>query len=105
MLDLGGLAHHFRATVSSEEVERGKPPDVYLEAARRLRAQPDRCAAIEDSENGIRSAAAAGMRVIVVPNRTFPPSSDALASAAFVLPTLARLTPAAIDTPSGSAAG
>ena len=56
-LELTGTAGLFRATVSSEEVERGKPaPDVYLEAARRLGVDPTRCAAIEDSENGIRSA-------------------------------------------------
>ena len=60
-LELTGTGELFRATVSSEEVERGKPaPDVYLEAARRLGVSPATCAAIEDSENGIRSAAAAG---------------------------------------------
>src|SRR5438552_9427838 len=63
-LEASGLAALFRATVSSEEVARGKPaPDAYLEAARRLDAEPRRCAAIEDSANGIRSAHAAGMRV------------------------------------------
>jgi HAD superfamily hydrolase (TIGR01509 family) len=50
----------FAATVSSKEVERGKPaPDVYLEAARRLGVAPERCAAIEDSTNGLRAARAA----------------------------------------------
>ena len=50
-------------TVSSEEVARGKPaPDVYLEAARRLGVAPGACTAVEDSENGIRAAKAAGMR-------------------------------------------
>ena len=62
-----------RATVSSEEVARGKPaPDVYLEALRRLGVDDAR-AAIEDSENGIRSAHAAGLRVIAIPNPHFPP--------------------------------
>ena len=61
LLELAGLADCFRATVSSEEVERGKPaPDVYLEAARRLGAEPGRCAAVEDSHAGIRSAKSAG---------------------------------------------
>jgi HAD superfamily hydrolase (TIGR01509 family) len=61
-LDLGGLVDCFKTSVSSEEVARGKPaPDVYLEAARRLDADPVACAAIEDSENGILSAKAAGM--------------------------------------------
>src|SRR5581483_681267 len=61
-VERAGLAGDFRTTVSSEEVGRGKPaPDVYLEAARRLGADPTRCAAVEDSHGGIRSAKAAGM--------------------------------------------
>ncbi len=60
-LELTGTGDLFRATVSSEEVARGKPaPDVYLEAARRLGAAATSCAAIEDSENGIRSAVFGG---------------------------------------------
>jgi HAD superfamily hydrolase (TIGR01509 family) len=94
VLEASGLARHFRATVSSEEVERGKPaPDVYLEAARRLGVEPDRCAAVEDSHSGIRSAAAAGMRVIAIPNATYPPDDEALAEADVVLASLAELTP------------
>ena len=93
-LEVSGLAASFRATVSSEEVRRGKPaPDVYLEAARRLEVAPERCAAIEDSGNGTRSGAAAGMRVIAIPNRLFPPPPDALALAAVVLDSLDELTP------------
>jgi beta-phosphoglucomutase-like phosphatase (HAD superfamily) len=88
----------FRATVSSEEVERGKPaPDVYVEAARRLGVSPAACAAIEDSENGIRSAAAAGMRVIAIPNHVFPPSDKALSLAQVVLGSLDELTPEVIE--------
>jgi HAD superfamily hydrolase (TIGR01509 family) len=57
VLELSGLGPLFRATVSSEEVARGKPaPDVYLEAAARLPIEPARCAAVEDSHSGIRSA-------------------------------------------------
>jgi HAD superfamily hydrolase (TIGR01509 family) len=98
VLGLSGLAKHFRATVSSEEVPRGKPaPDVYLEAARRLGVEPSRAAAVEDSEAGIRSAAAAGMRVIAIPNRSFRPSEEALAAADVVLGSLGELTPAAIE--------
>jgi HAD superfamily hydrolase (TIGR01509 family) len=64
-----GLATSFAVTVSSEEVPRGKPaPDVYLEAARRLGVDPARCGAVEDSHSGIRSARAAGMRVVAIPN-------------------------------------
>jgi HAD superfamily hydrolase (TIGR01509 family) len=87
-----GLAERFGATVSSEEVPRGKPaPDVYLEAARRLGADPAACAAVEDSSNGLRSAAAARMRVIAIPNRAFPPDADALALADAVLPSIEAL--------------
>jgi HAD superfamily hydrolase (TIGR01509 family) len=97
VLELSGLASLFQATVSSEEVARGKPaPDVYLEAARRLGVEPERAAAIEDSESGIGSAKAAGMRVVAIPNRSFRPGEEALAFADVVLDSLAELTPAAI---------
>jgi HAD superfamily hydrolase (TIGR01509 family) len=96
-LEVSGLAPHFRATVSSEEVPRGKPaPDVYLEAARRLGIDARLCAAIEDSANGIRSAHAAGMRVVAIPNAAFPPADDVLAVAATVLPSIRELTPEAV---------
>jgi HAD superfamily hydrolase (TIGR01509 family) len=98
VLALSGLARYFRATVSSEEVPRGKPaPDVYLEAARRLGVAPERAAAVEDSEAGIRAASAAGMRVVVIPNRSFPPGDEALAAADVVLASLDELTPEAIE--------
>ena len=85
-----GLAPFFRATVSSEEVARGKPaPDVYLEAARRLGVEPARAVAVEDSHNGIRAAKAAGMGVVAIPNHRFPPGEDALAEADVVLESLA----------------
>jgi HAD superfamily hydrolase (TIGR01509 family) len=78
VLELTGIKELFSATVSSEEVARGKPdPDVYLEAARRLGPEPGLCAAVEDSTNGILSAKAAGMRVVAVPRPDFPPSSEA----------------------------
>ena len=97
VLELAGLENAFRATVSSEEVDRGKPaPDVYLEAAARLGVEAEGCAAIEDSSNGIRSAHAAGMAVIAVPNRDYPPGDDALALAERVLDSLAELTPEAV---------
>jgi HAD superfamily hydrolase (TIGR01509 family) len=98
VLERSGLAPRFQATVSSEEVARGKPaPDVYLEAARRLGVRPERAAAVEDSAAGIRSAAAAGLRVVAIPNQAFPPDDDALASADVVLPSLDELTPEAIQ--------
>ncbi len=98
VLELAGLAGAFKATVSSEEVRRGKPsPDVYVEAARRLGTEPARCAAVEDSTNGILAARAAGMRVIAVPRPDYPPSADALAEAAVVLDSLATLTPPVVQ--------
>ena len=94
VLELSGLASSFAVTVSSEEVGRGKPaPDVYLEAARRLEAEPDRCTAIEDSHNGILSASAAGMRVIAIPNAEFAPGDDALERADRVLESIEELGP------------
>ena len=98
VLELSGPARWFRVTVSSEEVARGKPaPDVYLEAARRLSVDPARAAAVEDSRNGIRAARAAGMAVIAIPNRHFPPGEEALAEADLVLDSLAELTPDAVE--------
>ncbi|MDQ4118553.1 MAG: HAD family phosphatase [Actinomycetota bacterium] len=85
VLEHTGLAPAFRATVSSAEVDRGKPgPDVYLEAARRLDVDPARCIGVEDSSNGIRAAHAAGMTVVALPNAVYPPKPDALALAARV---------------------
>ena len=98
VLELTELARYFRATVSSEEVGRGKPePDVYLEAARRLEVLPERCAAVEDSDAGIRSAKAAGMRVLAIPNPRYPPRDDALELADLVLSSLAELTPSTVS--------
>jgi HAD superfamily hydrolase (TIGR01509 family) len=97
VLELGGLTRFFRATVSSEEVARGKPaPDVYIEVARRLGVEPSRCAAIEDSHNGIRSAKAAAMRVVAIPNRRYPPDEEALSLADVVIGSLSELTPASV---------
>jgi HAD superfamily hydrolase (TIGR01509 family) len=98
VLELLGVAHLFQATVSSEEVARGKPaPDVYLEVARRLNVEPSQAAAVEDSENGIRSAKAAGMRVLAIPNPHFPPGGDALAEADVVLRSPVELDAEAIE--------
>jgi len=94
VLATAGIAALFEATVSSEEVGHGKPaPDVYLEAARRLGVPPERCAAVEDSSNGLRAAHAAGMRVLAFPNAHYAPARDSLALADAVLGSLAELTP------------
>ena len=82
VLERAEIRELFRAVVSSQEVARGKPaPDVYLEAAQRLAVDAQACAAVEDSHNGIRSAKAAGMRVVAVPNTHFPPDEESLALA------------------------
>jgi HAD superfamily hydrolase (TIGR01509 family) len=94
VLELSGLTPYFKVTVSSEQVERGKPaPDVYFEAAHRLGVEPSRSAAIEDSTNGIRSAHGAGMHVVAIPNRAFPPPAVVLALANVVLESIEELDP------------
>jgi HAD superfamily hydrolase (TIGR01509 family) len=98
VLDAAALSDAFVATVSSEEVEHGKPaPDVYLEAARRVGADPGRCVAIEDSSNGLRSAVAAGMAVIAVPNPHYPPEEDALVLAAACVDSIGNVSPELIE--------
>jgi len=98
VLELLGVTHLFATTVSSEEVAHGKPaPDVYLEAARRLRVDPANVAAVEDSHNGILAARAAGMCVLAIPNAHFPPGADALDEADKVLNELAELTPETVE--------
>jgi len=97
-LELARIADAFSVTISSEEVARGKPaPDVYLEACHRLGVRPNRCVAVEDSSNGLRAAAVAGMTVIAVPNPHYPPANDALALAAETLQTLHQLTPGLVE--------
>jgi HAD superfamily hydrolase (TIGR01509 family) len=94
VLERTGLDRVIDVWLSSEEVPRGKPaPDVYLEVARRLGVDPDRCVAVEDSTNGIRSAHAAGMAVVAVPMRAFPPAPEALALAARSVDGIAEVTP------------
>ncbi len=97
VLDAAGIRDSFVAIVSGDEVARGKPaPDVYLAALRELEANAAAAAAIEDSSNGLRAAAAAGMHVVAIPNRAFPPSEDAVALAELVIHSLDELTPEAI---------
>jgi HAD superfamily hydrolase (TIGR01509 family) len=101
-LELAGFRDAFRAAVSSEEVERGKPaPDVYLKVADELGAEPSHCVAIEDSSNGLRSAAAAAMTVIAVPNEHYPPDADALALAAATVAFVGDVTPELVERAAG----
>ena len=105
-LELAGLRKYFGALVSSDEVAAGKPaPDVYLEACRRLGTVPARAVAIEDSSNGLRAAAAAGLALIAVPNPAFPPSPDALSLADIVVGSVSEVTGDIILSIRGEAAG
>ena len=98
VMEVSGWGQVFRTWVSSEEVARGKPaPDVFLEAARRLGVDPAAAAGVEDSRNGIRAAHEAGLRVIAIPNREFPPGQEALTLADAVLESLDELTPAVVQ--------
>jgi HAD superfamily hydrolase (TIGR01509 family) len=97
-LELSGLGPRFEVTLSSEEVARGKPnPDVYLEVARRLGADPAACVAVEDSSNGMRAARAAGMAVIALPNPHYPPGEDELEGADVQVGSLNALTPGLVE--------
>jgi beta-phosphoglucomutase-like phosphatase (HAD superfamily) len=97
VLASAGLRGYFAVTMSTEQVPHGKPaPDIYLAVAAKLGHAPANCAAVEDSSNGLRSAAAAGLHVIAIPHPKYPPDPDALAAASLVLPHLTDLTPAAV---------
>ena len=73
-LSLAGLDGYFAVCVTGDMVRRGKPdPEPYLAAAGRLGIPPQRCWALEDSANGVRSACAAGCAVFQVPDLVEPP--------------------------------
>ena len=94
-----GLADTFRVVVSSDEVAHGKPaPDVFLEAARRLEADPATTLVVEDSFNGVKAARAAGMTVVLVPNPSVPPAPGTVELADHVLDRLADLDPSTVTT-------
>ena len=97
VLQSAGLRSCFSVVMSTEQVVHGKPaPDIYLAVTAALGFPPPDCAAVEDSSNGLRSAAAAGLRVIAIPQPRYPPDPDALAGASLVLPSLAGLTADAV---------
>lgn len=102
VLDSTRLQPFFQVTMSTEQVDHGKPsPDVYVAVAAELDVSPHQCVAVEDSSNGLRSASAAGMRTVAIPHPCYPPDADAVALAEVVLPDLRALTPEALTTLSG----
>jgi HAD superfamily hydrolase (TIGR01509 family) len=97
VLQSAGLRSSFKVVMSTEQVAHGKPaPDIYLAVTAALGCPPPDCAAVEDSSNGLRSAAAAGLRVIAIPQPRYPPDPDALAQASLVRSSLADLTTDAV---------
>jgi HAD superfamily hydrolase (TIGR01509 family) len=97
VLETAGLRADFAVVMSTELLASGKPaPDIYLAVTERLDQSPADCAAIEDSTNGLKSAAAAGLAVVAVPHPLYPPDAAALAEASLVLESLADLTVDAI---------
>jgi HAD superfamily hydrolase (TIGR01509 family) len=103
VLQSAGLQSCFTVVMSTEQVAHGKPaPDIYLAVTAGLGYPPPDCAAVEDSSNGLRSAGAAGLRVIAVPQPRYPPDPDVLAQASLVLPSLAGLTTDAVAALSAS---
>jgi HAD superfamily hydrolase (TIGR01509 family) len=98
VLQASGLSGCFRAWISSDEVQGGKPrPDVYLAACKLVGVQPANAAAVEDSANGLRAAHAAGLAVVAVPNAAFPPEPEALELADLVIARVADLDPSAVS--------
>lgn len=99
VLAAAGWTHLFDVTVSTEQVAAGKPaPDVYRAAVGQLQTAPGSTAAVEDSTNGMRSAAAAGLHLIAIPRLGYAPAEDALKRADLVLPGLAALSVAALES-------
>jgi HAD superfamily hydrolase (TIGR01509 family) len=69
MMERADLARFLDVMVSNEDVARGKPdPEIYLKAMATIEVQPDECVIVEDNENGIKAATAAGAHVLVVAN-------------------------------------
>jgi HAD superfamily hydrolase (TIGR01509 family) len=89
-LAAAGMGERFGCIVTGDQIEHSKPaPDIYLEAARRLGVNPAGCVALEDSEAGVRAAAAAGMRVLLIPDLK-PPTDAGRLTATLVLNSLGQ---------------
>jgi mannitol-1-/sugar-/sorbitol-6-/2-deoxyglucose-6-phosphatase len=92
VLEVLGIADRFEVVHSAQDERLGKPhPDVYLTAARKLGVDPTRCVAVEDSVNGLRSAKAAGMTCVAIPDPGLDPAhfvdADAVLDSLTDLPT------------------
>jgi HAD superfamily hydrolase (TIGR01509 family) len=84
----GKLRDYFDILISGDNVTKGKPdPEIFLKAAAALKVAPQRCLALEDSANGVRSARAAGMVTFMVPDLV-PPSDEIRQLADQVFPSL-----------------
>lgn len=83
-----GLWHYFDQVITGDQLERSKPaPDIYRMACRALGVWPEHAWAVEDSYNGIRSAASAGIRAIMVPD-LLPPTPEMEQLSTAILPDL-----------------
>ncbi len=92
VLDMFSLHKYFPVIVSGECTDNGKPhPAIYLHTADRLEVEPSECIAIEDSINGLRSAKAAGMYCIAVPDKRL--SQVEFQNADLIVPNLSRISP------------
>lgn len=95
-MDSHRFTPYFTAMIGGNMVENSKPaPDIFLLAAKKLGIEPSQCLVVEDSYNGVRSAHAAGCRVVMVPD-TLPPTSEMHEKADAILPSVA-LVPAYIE--------
>lgn len=90
-LEQSGLIHYFDVIVTRSDVDQPKPhPEPYLLAARFLGVDPADCVAVEDSHAGVRSATAAGIATVMVPD-LLPPTEELILACAQVLPSLTDL--------------
>lgn len=96
VLDMFSLHKYFPIVVSGECTDDGKPhPAIYLHTAEQLEVNPSECVAIEDSINGVKSAKAAGMYCIAVPDKRL--SQDKFQNADLIIPSLNRISPDIIN--------
>lgn len=87
------LSGKFKAILSGDQVEQGKPsPDIYLAVAEMLEVPPEKCVCLEDSGNGILAGKNAGLKVIAVPDGRFSPSREKLNQADVILDSLSQFS-------------